>query len=150
MRSHTAIFGLLLASVLGCAMTAPGAAEAEPLVAQGDQSVCSIFSLKSPNVEGSRVIVRGQYVQHAHGAMLQDPSCRDKVLILRYLDGGPRFQFCESDRLSREFGCPAAMNGPIVTVSGVLSRRHDSRSGLLTVEKILAYESTRTGERVEP
>jgi hypothetical protein len=101
-------------------------------------------------VEGSRVIVKGQYVLHEHGAMLQDPSCRDKVLFLRYLDGGPYFQFCESDRLSREFGCPGGMNGPIVTVSGVVSRRHDSKNGLLTVEKILAYVSTRTGERVEP
>jgi hypothetical protein len=115
-----------------------------------DQSVCSVLSSESPHAEGSRVIVKGQYVQHAHGAMLLDSGCKDEVLFLTYLDGGPYFQFCESDRLSREFGCPGGMNGPIVTVSGALSRRSDSKNGSLMVEKILAYESTRTGERVEP
>ena len=149
MRQHAAIFGLLLTTLLSCAMTTPRAAEklAGP---QTTQSVCSILSSDSPLVEGSRVLVKGQYVAHAHGAMLQDSSCSGKVLFLRYLDGGPYFQFCESDRLSREFGCPGGMNGPIVTVSGILGRRHDSKDGLLTIERILEYVSSRTGESVEP
>jgi hypothetical protein len=32
----------------------------------------------------------------------------------------------------------------------VLSRRDSSKNGVLTVERILEYASTRTGERVEP
>jgi hypothetical protein len=139
-----------MTSALGCAMTAPGSADAELPSAKAIQDICSVLSSESAQGQGSRVTVRGQFVVHEHGAMLQDSSCRDRVLFLRYLDGGPYFQFCESDRLSREFGCPGGMNGPIVTVSGVLNRRHGSKNGLLTVEKILAYVSTRTGERVEP
>lgn len=150
MRKYTAIFGLLLTSSLSCAMTIPCAAETKPAGSQAAQSVCSVLSSDSPLVEGSRVLVKGQYVVHAHGAMLQDSSCRGKVLFLRYLDGGPYFKFCESDRLSREFGCPGGMNGPIVTVSGILGRRDDSKNGLFTIERILEYVSSRTGEPVEP
>jgi hypothetical protein len=150
MSKHAAIFALLPISLLGCAVTMPDAEQVNPPGAQTAQSVCSILSSESPHVEGSRVLVKGQYVGHAHGAMLQDSSCRGKVLFLRYLDGGPHFQFCASDRLSREFGCPGGMNGPIVTVRGVLGLRHDSKDGLLTIEKIVEYVSSRTGEPVEP
>jgi hypothetical protein len=149
MKKGAAIFWLLLTSLLGFATSMPGATETKPPGAQTSQSVCSILSSESPNVEGSRVLVLGQYVVHEHGAMLQDASCRDKVLFLRYLEGGPYFRFCESDRLSREFGCPGGMNGPIVKISGVLGR-HDSKNGVLTIESILEYVSSRTGEPVEP
>jgi hypothetical protein len=147
---RAAIFGLLLTTLLGFVVAIRCAAETNSAGSQTTQSICSILSSDSPLVEGSRVLVKGQYVAHAHGAMLQDSSCRGKVLFLRYLDGGPYFQFCESDRLSREFGCPGGKNGPIVTISGVLGRPHGSKDGLLTIERILEYVSSRTGEPVEP
>ena len=150
MRKHAAIPVLLLTVSLCCALTIPCAAETKPPGPQATQSVCSVLSSDSPLIEGSRVLVKGQYVVHAHGAMLQDSRCRGKVLFLRYLDGGPYFQFCESDRLSREFGCPGGKNAPIVTVSGVLGRRDDSKNGLFTIERIVEYVSSRTGEPVEP
>jgi hypothetical protein len=150
MRRHIGIFGLLLASLLGCAMAGQDGSETQRASAQTYQTVCSVLGSSSAHVKDSSVTVKGYLVVHAHGAALRDAKCGDKAIFLRYQDGGPYFQFCESDRLSREFGCPAGKNGPIVTVSGMLSRRDSSKNGALTVEKILEYTSTRTGERVDP
>jgi hypothetical protein len=150
MRRHISISGLLMIALLGCAMTDLDGSETPPSRDQAYQTVCSVFSSKGARLEDSRVTVKAHLVLHAHGAMLRDSACREKTIFLRYQEGGPYLDTCESDRLSREFGCPPGMNGPIVTVNGVWSRRGSSKYGDLTVERILEYASTRTGERVEP
>jgi hypothetical protein len=137
-------------SMLGCAVSELDGSETPPSRDQAYQTVCSAFSSKGANVGGSRVTVKAHLVLHAHGAMLRDSACRGRTIFLRFQEGGPYLETCDSDRLSREFGCPAGKNGPIVMVSGVLSRRDSSKYWELTVEKILEYASTRTGERVEP
>ena len=149
MRKHISIFGPLM-SLLGCAMTELDGSTTPLARDQAYQTVCSVFSSKGPHVENSRVTVKAHLVLHAHGAMLRDSSCRARTIFLRYQESGPYLDTCESDRLSREFGCPAGMNGPIVTLSGVLSRRGSSKYGELTVERVVEYASTRTGARVEP
>jgi hypothetical protein len=150
MRKHIGILGALLISMIGCAMTELDGSETPPSGDQAYQTVCSVLSSKGAHVDDSRVTVKAHLILHAHGAMLRDTGCRGKTIFLRYQDGGPYLKVCESDRLSSEFGCPAGKNGPIVTISGVLSRRDSSKNGVLTVERILEYASTRTGERVEP
>jgi hypothetical protein len=150
MRRHISILGPLMISLLGCAMTELDGSETPPSPDLTYQTVCSVFSLKGPHVEGSRVTVKAHLVLLAHGYMLRDSACRGKTIFLRYQEDGPYLDTCESDRLSREFGCPSGKNGPIVTLSGVGSRRGSSKYGELTVERILEYASTRTGERVEP
>src|SRR5262245_52337923 len=116
MRKHIGFFRYLLASLLGCATAAQDGPETQRTSAQAYQTVCSALSSKSAHVENSLVTVKGDLVVHEHGALLRDSKCRDKTIFLRYQDLGPYFQFCDSDRLSREFGCPAGKNGPIVTV----------------------------------
>jgi hypothetical protein len=150
MRRHISILGPLMISLLGCAITELDGSETPPSRDQAYQTVCSVFSSNGAHVEDSRVTVKAHLVLHAHGAMLRDSACRGKTIFLRYQEAGPYLDICESDRLSREFGCPAGKNGPIVTLSGVLSRRGSSKYGDLTVERIVEYASTRTGERVDP
>jgi hypothetical protein len=150
MRKRISILGALMISLLGCAVTELDGSETPPSRDQAYQTVCSVFSSKGADEENSRVTVKARLVLHEHGAMLRDSACRGKTIFLRYQEGGPYFETCESDRLSHEIGCPPVMNGPIVTISGVLSRRGSSKYGELTVERILEYASTRTGERVEP
>jgi len=150
MRRHISILGTLLISLHGCAMTELDGSETPPSRDQAYQTVCSVFASKGAHVENYRVTVKAHLVLHAHGAMLRDSACRGRTIFLRSQEGGPYLDTCESDRLSREFGCPAGMNGPIVTLSGVLNSRGSSKYGELTVERVLEYASTRTGERVEP
>jgi hypothetical protein len=89
------------------------------------QSVCAVLK---PDVHFSdpHITVRGQLVVLSHSAVLTDPTCDDKRLSVEYVAGGPHFLFCESERLSEEFGCPGGRNGPIVTV------RAYCRAGALT------------------
>ncbi len=150
MRKHISILGCLLSSLFGCATTELDGSETPPSGDQAYETICSIFSSKDAHATEPRVTVKAHLVLHAHGAMLRDSTCRGKTIFLRYQEGGPYLDTCESDRLSREFGCPPGKNGPIVTISGVFSRRDSSKYGELTVERILEYASTRTGERVEP
>jgi hypothetical protein len=150
MRRHISILGCLLSSLLGCATTELDGSESPPSGDQAYQTVCSAFPSSGALVVDSRITVKAHLVMHAHGAMLRDSACRGKTIFLRYQEGGPYLNTCDSDRRSREFGCPPGKNGPIVTVIGVLSRRGSSKYAELTVESILEYASTRTGERVEP
>lgn len=150
MTKRIGIFGLPLTLLLASAMAAQDGSKTQRAGTEAYQSVCSVLASSSGHGEDSPVTVRGFLFVHAHGAMLRDAACADRSIFLRYQNGGPYFQFCESDRLSREFGCPAGKNGPIVTVSGTLRHRDSSKHGALTVEKILEYTSSRTGERVDP
>jgi hypothetical protein len=150
MRKHISILGALMISLLGCSMTELDGLETPPSRDQAYQTVCSVFSSKGAHLENSRITVKAHLVLHAHGAMLRDSACRGRTIFLRYQEEGPFLDTCGSDRLSHEFGCPPGKNGPIVTLSGVLGRRGSSKYGELTVERILEYASTRTGDRVEP
>ena len=150
MRKGHGIMGVLLSVLLGCATTELDGSRTPPSRDQAYETVCSVFSSKGAHAGDSHVTVKAHLIVHAHGAMLRDSACRGKAIFLRYQEGGPYLDTCGSDRLSREFGCPPGMNGPIMTISGVFSRRGSSRYGELTVERILEYASTRTGERVEP
>ena len=150
MRKGVSVMGVLLSSLLGCAETELDGSRTPPSRDYGYETVCSVFSSKGTHAIDSRVIVKAHLILHAHGAMLRDSAYRGKTIFLRYQEGGPYLDTCGSDRLSREFGCPPGMNGPIMTISGVFSRRDSSKYGDLTVERILEYASTRTGERVEP
>jgi hypothetical protein len=150
MGKHIGILGCLLISLLGCATTELDGSETPPSRDQAYQTVCSVFSSKGAPAVDLHVTVKAHLVLHAHGAMLRDSACRGKTIFLRSQEGGPHLDTCESDRLSHEFGCPPGKNGPIVTISGVFRRRDSAKYGELTVEKIIEYASTRTGERVEP
>jgi hypothetical protein len=150
MRKGLSIMGVLLSSLLGCAATEVDGSKTPPSSDHAYETVCSVFSSKGTYASNSHVTVKAHLIVHAHGAMLRDSACRGKTIFLRYREGGPYLDTCGSDRLSHEFGCPPGMNGPIMTISGVFSRRHSSKYGELTVERIVEYASTRTGERVEP
>jgi len=150
MRRGLGTMGVLLSFLLGCAATELDGSKTPPSSDHAYETVCSVFSSKGAHAIDSHVTVKAHLILHAHGAMLRDSACREKTIFLRYQEGGPYLDTCESDRLSREFGCPPGMNGPITTISGVFSRRNSSKYGELTVERILEYASTRTGKRVEP
>jgi len=146
-----AIIGLLLTFLCGCTKTAGVASQPETNELHSVHSVCAVLE-PDAHFSGPHITVRGQFVGLAHSAELKDSVCDHKTLSLAYVEGGPRFSFCESERLSREFGCPGGRNGPIVTVRGVLSRGRGSNpeTGIFAIEEIVAYESTRTGKTVSP
>jgi len=151
MTSHIAIISLLMAFLCGCAKTAGEAPQAETHELHSVQSVCTALK-PDAHFPDPHITVRGQYVGLAHSSHLKDPACDDKTMLLAYVVGGPRFSFCESEQLSREFGCPGGRNGPIVTVRGVLSlgRGSNPEAGIFAIEEIVAYESTRTGKTLSP
>ena len=151
MTSHNAIIGLLLSFLCGCAKTAGVASQAENNELRSVQSVCTALG-PDAHFPDPHITVRGLFVGLEHSSMLKDSACDDKTLLLAYVVGGPRFSFCESEHLMQEFGCPGGMNGPIVTVRGVLSPGRGSipETGIFAIEEIVAYESTRTGKIVSP
>jgi hypothetical protein len=152
MTTRIAIFGLLLSLLCGCARNGrmesqTGTAELHPV-----QSVCAVLK-PDAHFSDPHITVRGQLGVLSHSAVLTDSTCDDKRLLVEYVAGGPHFLFCESERLSEEFGCPGGRNGPIVTVRGVLSSRSpsaDPSMWIFAIEEIVAYESTRTGKSVTP
>ena len=105
MTSHIATIGLLLSSLCGCAKTADVASQAETNELHSVQSVCTALE-PDAHFPGPHITVRGQFVGLAHSSVLKDSACDDKTLSLRYVVGGPHFSFCESEQLTREFGCP--------------------------------------------
>lgn len=151
MTSHVAIIGLLLGFLCGCAKTAGVASQAETNELHSVQSVCTALE-PGAQFPDPHITVRGQYVGLAHHSELKDSACEGKTLLMKYVVGGPHFSFCESEQITREFGCPGGMNGPIVTVRGVLSLGSGSNpeTGIFAIEEIVAYESTRTGKTVSP
>ena len=151
MISHMAIIGLLLSFLCGCAKTAGVASQAETNELHSVQSICTVLE-PDAHFPDPHITVRGQFVGLAHSSVLKDAACDDKTLLLAYVVGGPHFSFCESEQLTREFGCPGGLNGPIVTVRGVLSlgRGSNPETGIFAIEEIVAYESTRTGKTVPP
>ena len=151
MTSHIAIIGLLLSLLCGCTKIASVASQPETNELNSVQSVCTVLE-PDAHFSGPHITVRGQFVGLAHSSELKDSGCDDKTLMLAYVVGGPRFSFCESEHLMQEFGCPGGMNGPIVTVRGVLSlgRGSNPETGIFAIEEIVAYESTRTGKAVSP
>ena len=114
-------------------------------------TVCSVLE-PDAHFADPHITVRGQFVAGMHEVFLKDSTCDSKTLFLHHIAGGPPFLFCESERLTQEFGCPGGMNGPLVTVKGVLElgKWSSSSTGVFVVEEIVAYESTRTGKRVVP
>jgi hypothetical protein len=152
MLTHIAIFGLLLSLLCGCVEHGGIESQTETAELHPVQSVCAVLK-PDAHFSDPHVTVRGQLVLLSHSAVLTDTACDDKRLAVEYVAGGPHFLFCESERLSHEFGCPAGRNGPLVTVRGVMSSRApsaDRNMWILAIEEIVAYESTRTGKRVTP
>lgn len=151
MTSHVAIIGLLLSFLCGCAKTADVTSRAQTNDLHSVLSVCTVLE-PDAHFPGPHIIVRGQFVGLAHSSVLKDSACDDKTLLLAHVVGGPHFSFCESEPLTREFGCPGGLNGPIMTVRGVLSlgRGSNPKTGIFAIEEIVAYESTRTGKAVSP
>ena len=151
MTCRIVIIGLLFSLLCGCAKTAGVASQAETNESHSVQSVCTVLE-PDAHFPSPHITVRGQFVVLAHSTELKDSACDDKTLLLRHVVGGPGFLFCESKHLTQEFGCPAEMNGPIVTVRGVLSlgRGSNPETGIFAIEEIVAYESTRTGKIVSP
>ena len=151
MTSRIAILGLVLSFLCGCARTTGAAAQAEASELHSVHSVCTALE-PGAHFPDPHITVRGQFVILAHSSELKDSACGDKTLLLRHVVGGPHFLFCESEHLTQEFGCPGGMNGPIVTIRGVLSlgRGANPETGIFAIEEILAYESTRSGKTVSP
>ncbi len=80
------------------------------------------YSISSPTVATQRSALRGLLVVHSHGHILTDAKCPDISVILFSVEGGPDISLCDSDTLSRRFGCPAGGDkGPVLTVVGDLS-----------------------------
>lgn len=149
--ANLAIVGLLLSFLCGCTTTAGVASQPATNELHSVLSVCSVLE-PGAHFSAPHITVRGQFVGLAHSSRLTDPACDDKALTLAYVAGGPHFSFCESEQLTREFGCPGGMNEPIVTVRGVLTLGRGSKpdAGVFAIEEIVAYESARTGKTVSP
>jgi hypothetical protein len=151
MTTHIGFPGLLAALLCGCARTTGVASQSETAEPPPVQTVCSILE-PGAHFSDPHITVRGQFVGLVEGSLLKDSTCDSKTLLLSYVSGGPRFLFCESEQLTREFGCPGGQNGPIVTIRGVMSpgRGPTPETGVFAIEEIIAYESTRTGKAVLP
>ncbi len=150
MRTGTAIFGFLLTLPFGCAKISGAVSHIG--ATRTDLSICSVLQ-PDAHFDDPHVTVRAEYYEVEYGVILYDSNCRDKTLYLEPVRGAPWFLFSKSDRLTQEFGYPPGLNEPIVTVRGVLLRPDRNMAegvGTLVVEEVLAYESTRTGKRVEP
>src|SRR5689334_5851922 len=100
MRRHISILGCLLSSLLGCTTTELDGSVTPPSGDQAYQTVCSAFTSGGMHKVDSRITVKAHLVMHAHGAMLRDSACRGNTIFLRYQQGGPYLDTCESDHLS--------------------------------------------------
>jgi hypothetical protein len=151
MTTRISLLGLLATLLCGCGRTDVIASQSETVALHPVHTVCSILE-PGAHFSDPHITVRGRLLGGMHEILLKDSTCNNKALLLRYIAGGPHFLFCESERLTREFGCPGGVNGPIVTVRGVLSagRGSNPETGIFAIEEVLAYESTRTGKAVSP
>ena len=149
MTTHIAFLSVLVTLLCGCARTDVVESQSGAVAPHPIYTVCSILE-PGAHFSDPHITVRGRLVGTMHETLLKDSACDSKTLLLRNIAGGPHFLFCESERLTQEFGCPGGMNGPIVTVRGVLSRGSIPETGVFAFEEIMAYESARTGKTVSP
>jgi hypothetical protein len=141
---------VIVASVLGLCAACSKDMSTSTNATDVAQSVCSLPALHG-RYDGQRVTVRGRFDVHAHGVFLRDEKCPGCMLSLKGTENGPDISLCTPETLVEVFGCPGGNdNGPIVTVSGILSPSRNAKYGQVLVDKMTDFENVRTGERVNP
>ena len=139
---------VIVASVFGLCVACSKDISTSTIAGGVAQSVCSLPALHG-SYDGQRVTVRGRFDVHAHGVFLRDEKCPGYMLSLKGTENGPDISLCTPEALVEVFGCPGGNdNGPIVTVSGILSPSRNAKYGQVLVDKMTDFENVRTGERI--
>jgi hypothetical protein len=137
-----ALLGLLaLAHLTACTEQKATPQDSDTKERESVLPICSLPKISEAN-DGKRVSIRGRMMVGAHEIFLTDERCPNMQLDLERATSGPDITLCESEELTKEFGCPGGNdNGPIVTTVGILSKSRTPDYAKMVVEEMIDFES---------